>query len=432
MGCAIWIVRSLISFVLGVVILGAFLAFLLASSFSDKLLSADLYTETLAGEDTYTRIYDEVLVDEQLKETTADLLGDIQVVSHEDIVQLLRKIIPPEYVQSQVEGTIQNAIDYLNEETDTLELFIELAPPLSNAKVVLFEYIDGRIDDLELEDLGRPECTSNRITELAVRFEARWKELAKGAVPTSVPSLESLDEGCRSAIFNLAYPRLLQDNSLDNRTRQGLSESRAAIEREFIAGNTHGMLKQAVRPLATPLIDDAMDEVRERLDDRVRLDIIGRIAQWNTDLTEKELREDIDDARTWVSRGEKFGKAVTLGLVVIVTFIMVMVQFPSLTNGLRWPGLTLILVGGFYFILGKVLESQVPDRLAEVLERGAEEVPNVPPSVTILGTDLLISFGKSITGGFATPSLALIIVGAVLFGVSFLVFLVRPFIPIIK
>ncbi len=432
MGCMIGIVRSLISFVLGVVIFVAFLGFLLATNFSNKLLSADFYIETLAGEYTYNRIYDEVLVDEKLKETTEDLLGDIKVMSQEDMVLLLRRILPPEYVQSQVEGTIHDAINYLNKDTDTLELFIELAPPLANARGVLFAYIDSRIDNLELEDLGAPECTPGRVTELAGRFETRWMELAQGEVPKSVPSLESLTQVCRAAIFNLAYPSLLQDDSLDDRTRRGLLESRPNIEREFIAGNTHGVLKQAVRPLATPLIDDAIDRLRERLDGQDRWDIIGQIAAWNTDLTEEELREDIDEVRTWVSRSRDFGKTVTLALVIAVSFIMAMVQFPSLTNGLRWPGLTLMLTGGFFFVLGKVLESRVPDELAELVERGAEEVTAVPPSATILGGDLLISFGKNITGGFADLSITLIIVGAVLFGASFLVFIVRPYIPVIR
>ncbi len=374
MGCAMWMVRSLITFVLGVVIFVAFLGFLLASNFSDKLLSAEFYTETLAGEDTYNRIYDEVLVDEQLKETTEDLLGNLDVVDLVDIVVLLRRILPPEYVQSQVEGTIQDAIDYLNKDTDTLELFIELGPPLANAKTVLFDYIDGRIDDLKLDDPGVPECTGDRINDLADRYQAKGSELAQGEVPESIPYLASLNQACRTAIFNLAYPSLLQDDSLDERTRQGLIESRADIEREFIAGNTRGVLKQAARPLATPLIDDAIDQLRERLDDQDRFDIIGQIAVWNTDLTEEELRDDIDDVRTWVNRSRDFGKAITLALVIVLSFIIAIVQFPSLTNGLRWTGLTLMLTGGFYYVLGKVLVSQAPDQLAELVERGTEEV----------------------------------------------------------
>ena len=437
MGCASGIVRSLISLVLGVVIFVAFLGFLLASNFSDKLLSADLYIDTLAeenaaGKDAYDRIYDEVLLDPELKETTKDLLGDIKVVSQEDVVQILRLILPPEYIQSQVEGAIHDTVDYLNEDTDTLELFIELAPRLANAKDVLFAYIDRRIDNLELEDTGVPDCTPGRVIELANRYVTRWRELAQGQLPTSVPSLESLTQECRTAIFDLAYPSLLQDDSLDDRTTRGLVNSRPDIEREFNAGNTHGVLKQAVRPLATPLIDDAFDQLRERLDEQDRLDIIHQIAAWNTDLTEDELGDDIDDVRTWVNRSQDYGKTVTLALVIIVSFILAMVQFPSLTNGLRWSGLTLVLTGGFFFVLGKVLESQVPDRLADLVERGAEEVTAIPPSVTILGGDLLSSFGKSITEGFAGPSLALIVICAALFGASFLVFLLRPFIPVIR
>ena len=454
MGCLLGIVRSLISLVLGLAIFIAFLGFLLSSNFSDKLLSADFYIDTLAGEDTYNRIYDEVLVDDQLRATTEDLLGDIEVVDLVDIVALLRRILPPEYVQSQVEGTIQSAIDYLNKDTDTLDLYIELAPPLVNAQAVLFDYIDGRIDALDLEEPGVPDCTGDRINDLASRYEVKWRELARGEVPTSIPSLASLNQACRTAIFNLAYPSLLQDDSLNERTRQGLRESRPDIEREFIAGNTREVLKLAARPLAAPLIDEAIDQLRERLDDQDRFDIIGQIAEWDTDLTkeemgvkivlteeearaaidlkEKELREDIETTRKWVYRSKDFGKAVTLALVIVAAFVMGMVQFPSLTNGLRWPGIFLMLTGGFYFGVGKFLESTVPDRLADLVERGAEEVTEVPPSVTILGGDLLISFGKSITEGFADPSLTLIIVGAVVFATSFLVMLIRPFVPFIK
>ena len=55
---------------------------------SDKLLSADFYTETISDENTYNRIYDEVLLDEELASTTRDLLGGVQVVSQKEIVEL--------------------------------------------------------------------------------------------------------------------------------------------------------------------------------------------------------------------------------------------------------------------------------------------------------------------------------------------------------
>ena len=397
------------------------------------MLSADFYTGTLAGEDTYNRIYTEVLVDERLKDTTEDLLGDIEVVSQEDIVRLLRRILPPEYLQSQVEGTIENAIYYLNEDTDTLDLYIDLAPPLANAKGVLFEHIDGRIDQLPLEKLViSPRCDPEILENIAGRYELIYRELADGKAPDSIPSFEAIAQPCRRPLFDIVFPRLAEDPELDERVKAGLRARRIEMGDKFEAGDTHGVWKVAARAVATPLIDDAIDDLRERLDDQDRLDIIHQIAEWNTDITEEELRDDIETTRTWVNRTRDFGKVIMLAVVIVIAFIMGMVQFPSLTNGLRWPGLTLLLTGGFYFVLGKVLESQVPDELAELVERGAEEVTAVPPSVTILGGDLLISFGKSITEGFAGPSLTLIVIGAALFAASFLVFIVRPFIPFAK
>ena len=98
------IVKSFAALVLGLVIFFGFLFVLLTNNLSDKLLSADFYSNIIHGQDTYNRIYDEVLLDEELARTTQDLLGDLQVLSQEEIVQLLREIMPPEYLQSQVEG----------------------------------------------------------------------------------------------------------------------------------------------------------------------------------------------------------------------------------------------------------------------------------------------------------------------------------------
>ena len=304
---------------------------------------------------------------------------------------------------------------------------------MENTKGVLLEYIDSRIDDLDLEDPGIPECTSTSIQDLADRYIDKWKELANGAVPASIPSLEELTLECRTAIFNLAYPRLVGDSSLDERTRNGLNQSRAKIEQEFIAGNTHGVLKEAARPLATPLMDDAIEKVREDLDEQDRFDIIAQIADWNDDITEAELRSDIESAQDWVGRGERFGPAVTMIVSVAAAVLMGLIWFPSLTNGLRWSGLSLAVTGAVYFAVGKVLESRLPDQLAELVEQDAEEADAlVPPSVNILGSDLLISLGKGITEGFAQPSLTLMIVGAIIFGASFLVIFVGPFIPFVR
>ena len=391
------------------------------NNFSDKLSSADFYSDTISEQDTYNRVYDEVLLDPELDSTTRDLLGDFQVVDQREMVELLREIISPEYLRSETEGSIQRAVDYFNEDLDDLELHVDLGPPLDNVKPVLFGYIDRRIDGLAEEDLGRLECTPQRISEVAQRYDDWWTQLAGGTVPESIPSLQTFTPACRQAIFTLAFQTLVEQSPIDDRAKQGLTDERAEIEGAFVDGDTRKVLKLASRPLGTPLMDDAIDRIKEELNDQVQLDLIHQIAIWNDDFTEAELRSDIDSARDWLNWGRKFGKAVALAMLIAGSVLLGLVHYPSLKNVLRWPGITLFLTGLVFFIGGKVLESQLPDWLQDWVERAANQVSGVPPSVTDLGGDLLVSFGQQLSSGFAGPALIVLIIGAVMFGASFFV-----------
>ena len=410
MGCIVSIVRSAAALILGIVVFVGFLFLLLVGNFSDKLLNADFYKDTIAGQDSYNRIYDQVLVDDELKDKTDELLGNIQVVSHDEVVGLLRQILPPDYLQSQVEGSIERTVDFLNEETEELEAFIELGPPLENVKPVLFAYIDGQIDELELEDAGVPDCSTQAIGDLSGRYVDRFNQLADGEVPQSVPSLQSLSETSAE-------------------TTRLLRESREGLRAPFVAGDTLEVLKVAARPLATPLMDDAIDEIRLELDEGDRLDLIHQLTEWDDGLTEEEVRSELADVRTWVNRSKDFGTITSLAMIIVGSVIMGLIHFPSLSGALRWPGITLLLTGVFYYVVGRVLESELPDRLTTVVEQGTDQVSGIPPSVTDLGTDLLVSFGSQLASGYAGPSITIIVVGAVLFGGSFLASFVKPFIP---
>ena len=100
MGCLISIFRAGATLVLGVAIFVGFLSYLIMNNFSDKLLTADFYNDTLAAEDAYNRIYDEVLLDDELMDTTEKFLGGIEIADHQDVIDLMREVIPPEYIQS--------------------------------------------------------------------------------------------------------------------------------------------------------------------------------------------------------------------------------------------------------------------------------------------------------------------------------------------
>ena len=105
MGCLLEIIGSVLALVLGVVVFFGFLFLLLLNNVSDKMLSSDFYIDTIAGENTYERVYTDVLLDEDLLSTTQDLLGGVEVVTQLEIISLLRKIVPPPWGPAVRDGS---------------------------------------------------------------------------------------------------------------------------------------------------------------------------------------------------------------------------------------------------------------------------------------------------------------------------------------
>jgi len=91
-----------------------------------------------------------------------------------------------------------------------------------------------------------------------------------------------------------------------------------------------------------------------------------------------------------------------------------------------------LITGAFFFVAGKIAESEVPDRLTYIIETGADRVSEAPPSVTDLGGDILISFGSQLTDGFVGPSITLFVIGAVLVGSSFFTIIIGRSVPFVK
>ena len=433
MGCLTSLLRAGAGLVLGVVIFVGFLFVLILNNFSDKLLSADFYMSTIAAEDTYDRIYNEVLVDDELKDQTQELLGDIKVVEHQEIVDLLEEIMPPAYIKGQVEASIDRTIDYINEDVDRLEVYVELAEPLENVKTVMFAYMDAKIDGLRVEETqGFGGCTPSSLGGLAERYVDTFSGLSEGVVPESIPSIKEISAPCRIILFELVFGSLVDDSGLSDDAKQSLNDGKGELRLPFAMGDTLEVLKVSTRLLAGPLMDDAIESVRADLDENGRFDLIRQLAEWDDDTTEAEIRQDIDDGRVWISRANNFGDLTSLILVIGGAVLMGLVFFPTFSSMLRWPGVALLITGTFFFAAGKIAESEVPDRLTYVIESGADKVSEVPPSVTDLGGDILISFGSQLTDGFAGPSITLLVIGAVLLGSSFFTIVIKRFIPIGK
>ena len=69
-----WIIRPLLSIVLGIIVVAAVGVVVAERVVSTTLLNAEFYTGIIAEHDTYNRIYDEVLVDEKVREASEEHL----------------------------------------------------------------------------------------------------------------------------------------------------------------------------------------------------------------------------------------------------------------------------------------------------------------------------------------------------------------------
>ena len=130
---ALAVLRPILGLLLAVVIIVGFLCFVVVSGFRSNFLSADFYADNISKNSVYDRIYDEVLLDPEFEKQTDYLVAGVEV-PHEDVVEVTRSILPPAYLQEQVEKALSGALDYLKRDSEEAQVFIELATPIDNIK----------------------------------------------------------------------------------------------------------------------------------------------------------------------------------------------------------------------------------------------------------------------------------------------------------
>ena len=525
MVCGWWffIFRSLASLILGLVIFFGFVGYLMWKNVRDNFLTTEFYTDSFTENDVYNRVYDEVLLDPEFVDTTEELLGDIDVPTG-DIVDVTRDIITPEYLQEQVEGSVQGIIDYLNRVIDQPDAFIDLGPPLDNVKPVLFGYMDGRIDyledvpvatieelQLELESLFRTlengmiptrvplvedrdalvnSYVDERIADLEVvhaptaeEFEQElrniYRELADGMIPDRIPSIEAIPVKDRDAAYDLVFETISEDPTFAE-AKEGLRELDGSIKDQLRTGNVKGALQVASRPLispvigrflddsydrafetlskdpsfprlaldgldqqsdevkerlgegrikealkvaargvAGPLIDETLDELRRDLDGQDRMDLVAKAAEqedpegYRVDpvKTREEFLDDLEILRDVIDRAQSTWLAVLV--MVVAAVLMAAVHLPHLASSLRWPGLTLLLSGLVFLVVGLVMKYVLGDVFNDLVSRGAEFSP-IPPRMIDIISDVLTSMASDLAGDLIVPSIVLLVVGVVL------------------
>lgn len=414
------VLRALAGLVLGLAVFAGLLYFLVVVNFSQRLLESEVYKIAIRDTDAYNRIYEEVLVDEALKDTKGKLLGYVNFHIPDDEIEVLREVMPPDYLREQTEENIDHFTSFLRYEENDLAISISMKEPLNHEESAVLGKVHQIIDKLDVVDSASPGCSSEELENLASRSAASFAQLSDGELPQSIHSLKTLTPVCREREFDRWFDRVLDDPAMNSQAALILEGERSNLRPYFLEGDTRPFLKAVADPLVKPLIEDAVADIRRDLRRNDEFDLLEWLAQESEDATRADVEEQAVSLREVVSAANGPGRFVALAMVVLGCLLMAVVHLPRPAEMLRWPGITLAAGGGICLIVGFVLNSALPGQFRETIARGASYSSEVPVSAINLAGDLVESFARQATAGFIPASITVMVIGGLLVVASLL------------
>ena len=189
--------RWLLTLVLAVVFVALFIPTLVVSRVNATVLEPDFYIDQLREADFYNFLHDEVLpfALDEATENTGELAIDVSLVK-EEALPLVREVFPPEWLQVQVERSVEEVVPYLNGDTDSFNLTVSLADRVETAGPVVKRTLrEGAMFGRLYDDLiSRAADEARKNTDiLPFGLQATRQDLLI-AVRTAVPKKWLLDQ----------------------------------------------------------------------------------------------------------------------------------------------------------------------------------------------------------------------------------------------
>ena len=415
------IIRSLAALILGLAVFAGFCLWLVLHQVSGKLFDPAVYADALTAADAYPRLYSDLLTGPAGERWTRDLLGAGLPVADADLIDLMREVAPPEYLQGQTEGNLRRAAAYFRAETDQLELYLELAEPWSRITPAALNYLDRRIDRLEVVEPGmllNPFTGDDYARALAAALNGL---IFREQVPDTIPSIKIMPEPLRPLAFDQVLSRLPDYLQLPPPARANLTAAAPELRAQFTAGNTRQFLKIATRALAAPVLarELAAAAVASGLDDRKRLPLLPLLAAATGYPTPEELQGDIAPFRKDLNRFLALGRLISLALVILGTALMGLLYLPDWPRCLRLPGITLLLSGLAALLLGWLAAAALPQAAADGVRRLLALDSELSPAAVSLLAELGQELAAGLLGGIGNGGLALALLGAVLLALAY-------------
>ena len=412
------LLRVLGGLLLGLAVVVGLLYLLVAVNLSRNLVESETYNIAVSDTGAYDRIYEEVLADPDAKEDIGNSLGGVEFDQVDEVIEILREVMPPSYLQAQTEDNINRFTGFLRGEREELEIYARLRLPLERIESAVLGEVHQRVEELEIQDPSSAGCSVSHLRQLAAASAVPLSQLSAGRIPPSAPSLEILTQECREREYDRWFGLLLEDAVIDRQTKDILARENPNLRRNFVAGDTRAFLKAVASPLASPLIDEAVADIRRNLHRSEQFDILRWLADESEDISRRDIEDQAESLRNMAGAVNGTGRVVALAVVITGLLLMALMHLPRPARMLGWTGITLAVGGGVSLLAGFVLNSMVPGRIGNAVLDRALYFDDAPVSAVNLAVDLANSLAGQATTGFMPMTVAVIGIGCALIVVS--------------
>ena len=399
---------------LGLAVFAGLVVLLVGVNLTQRLDEPEVYAAAFSETGAYDRIYDEVLADEELRDRTGRMLGGMNFAVHDEAVDMLRQVMPPEYLREQMEANIGRLTAYLRHERDDLEIYVDLQGPLERVEPAALEQVHQYIDELEVAEPATSGCSPSSLQQLATAAAEPYSRLSQGQLPETAPSLEILSRECREREFDRWFGLVLNDPVMSTQVSRVLGNEVEELRRTFIEGDTRGFLKAGADPLVEPVIEGTVAEVRRNLPPDHRIDLLDWLTSQPVGPTRTAIDAWAESLRDVLSTVNGPARNIALVVVVIGSLLLALVHLPRPVGMLRWPGVTLLAGGGACLVLGFVLNSVAPGTARRAVVSFAPSSAEFPAPAVNLAGDIAETFVRQATAGFIPATVVVMAIGGVL------------------
>ena len=342
------ILRAVAALLLGVL---AFLALgytFTAMGIRDTLRGPEPLLDALEKHRAYERVYDDGIISQQFEGALRGLVGEYSL-DPETEAWLYKEILPPSELKAATEENVVTVIAFLNDEADTFEVAIDLSEAMPRIKPAVFQLVDERIDMAALAPVSNDAELNASIDDLTNSIET-------GTIPDSVPSLDNFPP---EAVFGalVQSTESIEDNSTRGAVQSNLERDEQVILDALAGNDSRAALKLAARAIAGPVIDNSIEELREDLDESLQFSAVDKIAQ-------------SVGSRHHTFERFRFVRTVlhlltgVISVLAVLIFLVAMagiagVFYPYSKHMMRWPGITLVICGVTFLVVGLLISSFV-------------------------------------------------------------------------